>query len=143
PGEEARFVAIMERMAEASEAAYRRIAYDDPRLFELFVTATPIAELAEVHFGSRPAYRGGSGKDLHSIRAIPWVFGWTQNRLMLTGWLGVGSALEAVMAEPGGLDELRRMAAKWPFFDDLLGKVEMVCAKVDVEIARAYVDRLG
>src|SRR5213594_1853447 len=77
------------------------------------------------------------------IPAIPWVFGWTQTRLMLPGWLGVGTALDAVGSEPGGLAVLRRMAHAWPFFDDLLAKVEMVCAKADLAIARMYVRELG
>ena len=73
------------------------------------------------------------------IRAIPWVFGWMQIRLLLPAWLGVGTALSTVLAEPGGEKLLRRMAVTWPFFDDLLGKIEMVCAKADLRIARAYV----
>jgi phosphoenolpyruvate carboxylase len=77
------------------------------------------------------------------IRAIPWQFGWTQIRLLLPGWLGVGTALAEAGATPEGLAELRRMAEAWPFFDDLLAKVEMVCAKADVEVARLYVDTLG
>ncbi|MDH5493845.1 MAG: phosphoenolpyruvate carboxylase, partial [Myxococcales bacterium] len=76
------------------------------------------------------------------IRAIPWIFGWTQTRLMLPSWLGVGTALQTVVEE-GDLPALRRMAEVWPFFDDLLGKVEMVCAKADMEVARAYVTALG
>jgi phosphoenolpyruvate carboxylase len=77
------------------------------------------------------------------IRAIPWVFGWTQCRMMLPGWLGVGSALDAVAKEPGGLEVLAEMAKRWPYFDDLLAKIEMVLAKTDLEIARLYFDRLG
>src|SRR5207247_9341765 len=96
-----------------------------------------------VRFGSRPAYREPAAETMAGIRAIPWVFGWTQTRLMLPGWLGVGTALDAVAAEPGGLDVLRRMAQAWPFFDDLLGKVEVVCAKADLAIARLYVRELG
>jgi len=96
-----------------------------------------------VRFGSRPAYRAPGEETMAGIRAIPWVFGWTQTRLMLPGWLGVGTALEAVGREPGGLAVLRRMAHAWPFFDDLLAKVEMVCAKADLAIARMYVRELG
>src|SRR5438093_13600613 len=80
---------------------------------------------------------------MEDIRANPWVFGWTQTRLMLPGWLGVGTALDAVAAEPGGLGVLRRMAPASPFFDDPLGKVEMVCAKADMAIARVHVRPLG
>ena len=80
---------------------------------------------------------------MEGIRAIPWVFGWTQTRLMLPGWLGVGTALEAVGGDPAGLALLRRMAHAWPFFDDLLAKIEMVCAKADLAVARMYVRELG
>jgi len=104
---------------------------------------TPIDELADARFGSRPAYRPGAGAGIAGIRAIPWTFGWTQMRLMLTGWLGAGTALSHYASTPAGLELLRRMATRWPFFDDLLGKIEMVCAKTDLEIARAYVRALG
>src|SRR5438132_4344130 len=145
PGEEARFREVMDRLAAQALPPYRALVYGSPDLFKLFLETTPVRELAHVRFGSRPAYRGGgSGEQtMEEIRAIPWVFGWTQTRLMLPGWLGVGTALEAVAAEPGGLGVLRRMATAWPFFDDLLGKLEMVCAKADMAIARMYVRELG
>ena len=145
PGEEARFREVMDRLAAQALPPYRALVYGSPDLFKLFLETTPVRELAHVRFGSRPAYRGGgSGEQtMEEIRAIPWVFGWTQTRLMLPGWLGVGTALEAVAAEPGGLAVLRRMATAWPFFDDLLGKLEMVCAKADMAIARMYVHELG
>ncbi|HET9454850.1 MAG TPA: phosphoenolpyruvate carboxylase, partial [Gemmatimonadaceae bacterium] len=73
----------------------------------------------------------------------PWGFGWTQIRLMLTGWLGAGTAFTELAARPEGLATLREMARTWPFFDDLLGKIEMVCAKADLDIARLYVEQLG
>jgi phosphoenolpyruvate carboxylase len=102
-----------------------------------------VRELAHVHFGSRPAYRERGAGTMRGIRAIPWTFGWTQMRLMLPSWLGVGSALEAIAARPSGLAALRQMAAVWPFFDDLLGKIEMVCAKADLDVARLYVETLS
>ena len=80
---------------------------------------------------------------ISGIRAIPWQFGWTQIRLMLPGWLGVGTALSQLSETPGGLAQMRDMVKRWPFFDDLLGKIEMVCAKADLDIARAYVTTLG
>jgi phosphoenolpyruvate carboxylase len=109
----------------------------------MFEKATPIEELASARFGSRPAYRPGGATGIDGLRAIPWVFGWTQNRLMLPGWLGVGTALSEMAASSEGLDLLQRMARSWPFFDDLLAKIEMVCAKADTEITRTYVRRLG
>jgi phosphoenolpyruvate carboxylase len=117
--------------------------HEDPRLFQLFLEASPVRELANVHYGSRPAYRAGRLGTLSGLRAIPWVFGWTQMRLMVPGWLGAGTALSAALEQPGGLALLREMARRWPFFDDLLGKMEVLCAKVDLEIARLYRERLG
>ena len=141
--EVARFRDVVDGLARDSHAFYRRHVHEQPALFTLFRTATPIAELADARFGSRPAYRPGANAGIEGIRAIPWAFGWTQIRLMLTGWLGVGTALAEGCASPAGLRELQHMARTWPFFDDFLAKVEMVCAKTDLEIARTYVERLG
>jgi phosphoenolpyruvate carboxylase len=133
----------VDALAARSYEFHRELVHQRPDLFALFRTATPIAELADARFGSRPAYRPGANVGVDGIRAIPWAFGWTQIRLMLTGWLGVGTALADASATDEGLDELRHMARNWPFFDDFLSKVEMVCAKTDLEIARAYVEKLG
>ncbi|MDQ2666344.1 MAG: phosphoenolpyruvate carboxylase [Gemmatimonadota bacterium] len=141
--EVARFRAIVDSLAVRSHDFYRALVHDTPDLFTLFRAATPIAELADARFGSRPAYRPGANPGIEGIRAIPWAFGWTQIRLMLTGWLGVGTALAEGCVTPDGLRELQEMARAWPFFDDFLAKVEMVCAKTDLGIARAYVERLG
>jgi phosphoenolpyruvate carboxylase len=134
---------VMDRMSARSRDVYHKLVYDEDALFELFRMATPIDELANARFGSRPAYRPGAKAGIEGIRAIPWGFGWTQIRLMLTGWLGVGTALGDEVSTRTGLRRLQRMAQSWPFVDDLLGKVEMVCAKTDVEIAREYVRHLG
>lgn len=142
-GEEARFREVMDQLAATALPHYRALVYGRGELFKLFLETTPVRELADVRLGSRPAYRAPREETIEAIRAIPWVFGWTQTRLMLPGWLGVGSALEAAATEPGGLVILRRMARAWPFFDDLLSKVEMVCAKADLAIARMYVRELG
>jgi phosphoenolpyruvate carboxylase len=137
------FRSVMDRMAERSRRLYHEFVYENQELFELFRMATPIDELANARFGSRPAYRPGAKAGIEGIRAIPWGFGWTQIRLMLTGWLGVGTALGEEVSTRAGLRRLQRMAAAWPFVDDMLGKVEMVCAKTDVDIARAYIRHLG
>jgi phosphoenolpyruvate carboxylase len=137
------FRAVMDDLSRRALALYRDLVHEHEALFALFRKVTPIDELADARFGSRPAYRPGATPGVDGIRAIPWGFGWTQIRLMLTGWLGAGTALADVAATPDGLETLRRMAHSWPFFDDLLGKIEMVCAKTDLEIARAYVRRLG
>ena len=141
--EVAEFRSVMDRMAERSREIYQDLVHREHSLFELFRVATPVDELANARFGSRPAYRPGAKEGIEGIRAIPWGFGWTQIRLMLTGWLGVGKALTEESATAEGLARLQRMAKKWPFFDDLLGKIDMVCAKTDIEIARAYVNNLG
>jgi phosphoenolpyruvate carboxylase len=144
PADEMRdFRAAMTDLAARGLAVYRDLVHEHDALFTLFRTATPIDELADARFGSRPAYRPGAGAGITGIRAIPWGFGWTQIRLMLTGWLGAGTALTHYASTPDGLDMLRRMATRWPFFDDLLAKIEMVCAKTDLEIARAYARNLG
>ncbi|MBA3466912.1 MAG: phosphoenolpyruvate carboxylase [Gemmatimonadaceae bacterium] len=141
--EQREFRAVMTDLAARSLAVYRELVHEHDALFTLFRTATPVDELGDARFGSRPSYRPGARAGITGIRAIPWGFGWTQIRLMLTGWLGAGTALSHQASTPAGLDVLRRMAARWPFFDDLLGKIEMVCAKTDLEIARAYVRNLG
>jgi phosphoenolpyruvate carboxylase len=141
--EVARFRDAMAAMARRSLGVYRELVHEGEAVFRLFLDATPVAALASARFGSRPAYRPGAGGGVGGIRAIPWQFGWTQIRLMLPGWLGVGTALAEAGGTPEGLALLRQMVRRWPFFDDLLAKVEMVCAKADVDIAAAYVARLG
>lgn len=143
PGEEEAFYAVMDRLTATALPVFRGLVHEDDALYDLFITCTPVRELAHVHFGSRPAYREGRGSSMAGIRAIPWVFGWTQSRLMLPGWLGVGRALETEAATDGGVERLQRMFRAWPFFADLLGKIAMACAKADPAIARLYVDRLG
>jgi phosphoenolpyruvate carboxylase len=130
-------------LARRGLTVFRELAYEGDALFRMFRSVTPVEALANARFGSRPAYRPGAKAGIEGIRAIPWVFGWTQMRLMLPGWLGVGTALGHYVATPGGLDLLKRMAQRWPFFDDLLSKIEMVCAKSDMQIARLYVETLG
>lgn len=134
---------VMDRLAARSRDVYHKFVYESDALFQLFRMATPIDELANARFGSRPAYRPGAKAGIEGIRAIPWGFGWTQIRLMLTGWLGVGTALGEEVSTRSRLRRLQRMAETWPFVDDLLGKAEMVCAKTDIDIARAYVKHLG
>jgi phosphoenolpyruvate carboxylase len=143
PGEVDRFREMMMHLSGVSLGVYRELVHDSQALFAMFQQVTPVAELASARFGSRPAYRPGATTGITGIRAIPWGFGWTQNRLLLPGWLGIGTALESVANTADGLAVLQRMCRHWPFFDDLLAKVEMVCAKADLEIASAYVSWLG
>ncbi len=131
------------KLADSARIAFRKVVHEDNQLFQLFLHATPVKELGHVHFGSRPAYRDKGVGTMSGIRAIPYNFGWTQTRLMLTAWLGAGNAFAAAAKEPEQLALLQRMARDWPFFDDLLGKIEMVCAKADLAISELYLTELG
>ena len=128
--------ARMQRMADTSRAAYRTLVHETPEFLEYFRLATPELELGRMRIGSRPARRRAGG-GVTSLRAIPWVFAWTQTRLMLPAWLGVGEAI-AEEVEAGGLEELRAMYRDWPFFRSTMDLVEMVLAKASPSIAAYY-----
>lgn len=131
----------MERLAATARAAYRGVVYEMPEFLEYFRFATPEPELGEIHIGSRPARRRAEA-GIESLRAIPWVFAWTQTRLMLPAWLGVGEALgEAI--ERGALPALQEMYERWPFFRSTLDLVEMVLAKASPRITAQYDRRLA
>lgn len=132
--------ALMDDLAERSRRAYRGMVYDRPDFVRYFRMATPEPELAYVNVGSRPARRA-TGEGVTALRAIPWVFAWTQTRLMLPAWLGVGAALAQAVAE-GRLDDLRRMYRDWPFFQSTIDLIEMVLAKASPEITARYDQRL-
>ncbi|GAA0870177.1 phosphoenolpyruvate carboxylase [Brevundimonas basaltis] len=121
-------------LSRASMAAYRALVYETPGFVDYFRAATPIAEIADLKIGSRPASRTSSTA-IEDLRAIPWVFSWSQSRVMLPGWFGFGSA-----AGGADLEELRVMAREWPFFRTLVQNMEMVMAKADLTIARRYAD---
>ena len=135
---------IMEELATRSRAHYRALIYEQPDLVDFFHQVTPIQEISQLQISSRPARRGGK-KDLGSLRAIPWVFSWTQSRFLLPSWYGVGTALQGFLDEEPeeNLKLLRYFYFKWPFFKMAISKVEMTLAKVDMQIAHHYVRELS
>ncbi len=133
----AEWEAAIERLSESAFAFYRKHVLEDPEMFAYFLEATPVDELENARIGSRPARRAGK-RDLGSLRAIPWVFGWMQSRHGLPGWFGVGHALENFAARDGGLELLQAMAPELPFLVDMFSNVEVALAKADMSIARLY-----
>jgi phosphoenolpyruvate carboxylase len=129
--------AALDELSTISYDFYREHILDDPGVVMYFEQSTPVGELENAKIGSRPARRNASPK-LADLRAIPWVFGWTQSRLLVPAWFGVGFALERYCEQPGGLDLLQGMAAEFPLFIDLLRNVEMALGKVDLATARIY-----
>jgi phosphoenolpyruvate carboxylase len=124
--------AAMSTLAQRSRAAYRELV-GDPGFVDFFRAFTPVDELALLNIGSRPARRPEAGEYTASLRAIPWVFAWTQNRCLLPAWYGCGSAFAEA-----DLDELRSLYRDWPFFRTLVQNLEMTLAKSSIEIAQEY-----
>jgi phosphoenolpyruvate carboxylase len=135
---------ILAELAATARAAYRALVHDDPGFAAFFRDITPIAELSDLRLGSRPAARGrrpgAEAPPIDALRAIPWTFAWTQSRINLPGWYGLGSALEAYRADHGeaGLTEIARLYRSWPFLSSVLDNAEMILAKADMGVARRY-----
>jgi phosphoenolpyruvate carboxylase len=130
------FERVMQEMAKTSARLYRSLVHDDPDFVRFFMAVTPLREISRLRLGSRPARRRVEG-GIDDLRAIPWVFAWTQSRALLPAWLGLGAALESAR-ERHGLELLREMTVSWPFFATLLANAEMALAKADPEIASRY-----
>ena len=138
------FYGVTDALSAHAHAAYRGLVYGTPGFVDYFRAATPIAEIAGLNIGSRPASRT-AGNRIEDLRAIPWVFSWGQCRLMLPGWYGFGTAVDAWLAEyPQGADAglalLTEMQMRWPFFRSVLSNMTMVLAKTDLAIASRYAE---
>ncbi len=137
---------LLAELADTARAAYRALIHDDPGFAAFFRDITPIAELSDLRLGSRPAARGRAGgfeadlPPIDALRAIPWTFAWSQSRINVPGWYGLGSALEAFRAAHGdeGLAEIGRLYRSWPFLASVLDNAEMILAKADMGVARRY-----
>lgn len=150
---------VMQMLSDTAFAAYRDLVYETPGFTDYFFSATPISEIAELNIGSRPASRKFSDpkhRRIEDLRAIPWGFSWGQCRLLITGWYGFGSAVQAFLDGGAGnagkaakadvegrekrLDTLRQMVKRWPFFATLLSNMDMVLAKTDLAVASRYAE---
>ncbi|RTR05975.1 phosphoenolpyruvate carboxylase [Halomonas nitroreducens] len=131
----------MDRLAGIAHTAYVGVVREDPDFVPYFRSVTPEGALGRLPLGSRPAKRRQDG-GVETLRAIPWIFAWTQTRLMLPAWLGSGEAFATRLEEEGGLEVLREMRDRWPFFGTYLDMLEMLLAKADVGIATYYENRL-
>ena len=129
---------IMDEIVEDSYNKYRKLVFENPNFYNYFFEATPIKEISSLNIGSRPASRKKI-TDIGGLRAIPWVFSWSQSRIMLPGWYGVGTAFSNfINKDKGNIEKLRKMYKGWPFFTSLLSNVDMVMSKSDMDIAKEY-----
>lgn len=136
---------IMEELSGDARRVYRSLIYEEPDFLDFFMSVTPIPEISLLQISSRPARRKTGQQDLSTLRAIPWVFSWTQTRFLLPAWYGLGTALQNFLDERPvkNLELLRHFYHKWPFFQMVISKAEMTLAKVDLQIAHHYVHELS
>ena len=129
---------IMDEIVNDSYNKYRELVFENPNFYNYFFEATPIKEISSLNIGSRPASRKKI-TDIGGLRAIPWVFSWSQSRIMLPGWYGVGTAFSNfINKDKENIEKLRRMYNHWPFFTSLLSNVDMVMSKSNMDIAKEY-----
>ena len=134
------FRSSMDEIVTESNEIYKKLVFENPNFLDYFLQATPIKEISNLNIGSRPASRKKLS-DFSSLRAIPWVFSWSQSRVMFPGWYGVGSAFKHFIdADKNNLQELQHMYQGWPFFHALLSNVDMVLSKSNMEIAKQYAE---
>ncbi|MBZ0136895.1 MAG: phosphoenolpyruvate carboxylase [Planctomycetes bacterium] len=141
PKPDPKWCAIMDGIASASREAYRNLVHHDPRLFQYYTLATPLDVITRMRIGSRPASRRQQ-RGIQDLRAIPWVFAWTQARHILPGWYGVGAGLRQAI-DDHGIESIRNAARDWPLLRTMLSDVEMVMAKADMNIAARYAELAG
>lgn len=140
PDQQQRWEAIMDDLADRSRRAYRSLVYEDPDFPSYFAQATPIEVITRLNMASRPAARGRADRVEH-LRAIPWVFSWTQTRANLPGWYGLGSALDGfARTSPSAMAELRAMYAGWPFFRSVVDNAQISLGTADLEVTRLYAE---
>jgi phosphoenolpyruvate carboxylase len=132
--------ATLQEIAERSARTYRALVWEDPAFERFYIAATPIAELSELALGSRPAARGGGSVKLETLRAIPWVFSWSQSRAFLPAWYGLGTAVEEYEAAhgPDASTKLGALYRESPFLAGVIDVMEMALAKVDIAVAQRY-----
>ena len=140
PGPPPEYLAVMDELSSHAYRAYRALVYETEGFDRYFWASTVIGEIANLNIGSRPASRTGSQR-IEDLRAIPWVFSWSQCRLMLPGWYGFGAAVKIwSSAHPDGMVTLQAMYRDWPFFTTMLSNMDMVLAKSDIAIASRYAE---
>jgi phosphoenolpyruvate carboxylase len=134
-----KWVQAMEEMSAASLAAYRACVHDDPEFLVFWRQATPIDDIGELNFGSRPTYRRKGSMSVSDLRAIPWVFSWMQSRFNFPGWYGLGRGLDVILRRgPAGVKLLREMYTRWPFFQTAIANAQLTMCKADMSIAKVY-----
>lgn len=144
--EQANWLTFMDRFSQEAFNAYRATVHENKSFVTFFNECTPIQEIGQLRMGSRPTRRTSGSNSIDDLRAIPWVFAWTQSRFLLPAWFGLGTAFHSMLGAEGNGDALklmRTMYKEWPFFHALIARIETALAITDMDIAQNYVDTLG